>query len=209
MSFSYPIMLDLAGRRVVIVGGGNVAARKVQGLLDGGCTDIVVVAPNIPSQFPEGVRKIGEAYQTHHLEGAFMVFAATDSPPVNEQVVRDAEARNILVGRADYDEAAPGSFSSPAVYRHGPIVIAVSAGGSPSLAGEIRNKLVKKLPTRYATMAGAMQALRPEIRARILNADQRRAIFRDLASPTALSILDRYGIEVLREWLIKKYPMLK
>jgi precorrin-2 dehydrogenase / sirohydrochlorin ferrochelatase len=209
MSFAYPIMLDLAGRRAVIVGGGTVAAHKAQALFDGGCTDIIVVAPNFPSALPPAAQKIGEQYDSRHLDGAFLVFAATDSPEVNERVVRDAQARNLLVGRVDFDETASGNFTSPAVYRHGPIVIAVSAGGSPSLAGEVRNRLVKKLPTRYATMAGAMQSLRPEIRSRILSADQRRAIFRDLASPTALSVLDRYGIEVLREWLIKKYPMLK
>jgi precorrin-2 dehydrogenase/sirohydrochlorin ferrochelatase len=209
MSFAYPIMLDLAGRRAVIVGGGTVAAHKAQALFDGGCTDVIMVAPNFPSALPPAAQKIGEYYDSRHLDGAFIVFAATDSSAVNEQVVRDAEARNLLVGRADFDETASGNFTSPAVYRHGPVVIAVSAGGSPSLAGEIRKRLLKNLPTRYAIMADAMQSLRPEIRARVLNADQRRAIFRDLASPTALAVLDRYGIEVLREWLIKRYPMLK
>ncbi|HEY1684808.1 MAG TPA: bifunctional precorrin-2 dehydrogenase/sirohydrochlorin ferrochelatase [Tepidisphaeraceae bacterium] len=209
MSFAYPIMLDLTRRRAVIVGGGTVAARKARALLDAGCGEVIAVAPAFPGELPAEVKKMIEAYDARHLEGAFLVFAATDDPSVNKRVVSDAEARGILVGRADFDESAPGNFSNPAVYRQGLLVIAISAGGSPTLAAEVRNKLTKKIPAHYATMAETMYSVRPVIRNRIPDPEQRRTIFRDLASPTALAVLDRYGKEAMWEWLTKKYPMLK
>lgn len=209
MSFNYPIFLDVSRRRAVIIGGGQVATRKAQALLDAGCEDVTAVAPAFSSEMPAGVKRLGERYEARHLEGAFLVFAATDSLKVNEQVVRDAEASNILVGRADFDEEAPGNFTNPAVYRQGLLVVAVSTGGSPTLAAEVRNRLTKKLPQRFAQMAETMHAIRPAVRQRIPNPEQRRTIFRELASPAAMQVLDRYGKEALWEWLTKKYPMLK
>src|SRR3954468_20844715 len=105
--YSYPLLLDLRGRRIVIVGGGSVALRKATGLVDAGASpgQIRVVAPRLPAAFPSGVTILPEAYRPAHLDDADLAFAATDSPVVNEQVVRDARARRVLVCRADVDEA--------------------------------------------------------------------------------------------------------
>src|SRR4051812_24882443 len=104
MRFNYPLMLDVTDRPVVIVGGGAVAVRKVRGLLEAGATKITVVATDFHADLPPGVSRVAERYEPRHVDGAELVFAATDRPEVNDAVVRDCRARRILVQRADNDD---------------------------------------------------------------------------------------------------------
>src|SRR4051794_24057378 len=100
---AYPLMLDVTGRLVVIVGGGAVAVRKVDGLLAAGATRVRVVSPVFHAEMPlddSRVERVAAAYESRHLDGAALVFAATDLPEVNAAVVRDARSRGILVNRA-------------------------------------------------------------------------------------------------------------
>jgi precorrin-2 dehydrogenase/sirohydrochlorin ferrochelatase len=97
------MILDVTGRTVVIIGGGEVAARKARGLLDAGAGFVKCVAPEFSPDLPVEVERVPEQYRPTHLEGANLVFAATNLPEVNEQVVRDAHARHLLVNRADAD----------------------------------------------------------------------------------------------------------
>src|SRR5687768_11992217 len=89
MRFGYPLMLDLTDRPVVIVGGGEVAVRKVRGLLDAGAPRITVVATDFHADLPPTVVRVAERYEARHLDGAELVFAATDGREVNDAVVRD------------------------------------------------------------------------------------------------------------------------
>ena len=101
MPHAYPLMLDVTGRLVVIVGGGPVAVRKVKGLLDAGATRVRVVAPECHASMPAGVERVVAAYDAPHLDGASLVFASTDSADVNDRVARDAAERGIWVNRSD------------------------------------------------------------------------------------------------------------
>jgi precorrin-2 dehydrogenase / sirohydrochlorin ferrochelatase len=94
-------MLDLCDRLVVIVGGGSVAARKAAGVLAAGAERVRAVAPVFAAGFPAGVERIEEPFREEHLEGAGLVFAATDSGEVNEAVVLAARRRGLWVNRAD------------------------------------------------------------------------------------------------------------
>src|SRR4051794_23364135 len=116
-------MLNVSERLAVVVGGGPVAARKVRGLIEAGCSRIRVVAPRFTGEFPAKVEKIVEVYQAKHLEGAGIVFAATDSAFVNEAIVADARKLHILCTRADGEEA--GDFTNAAVHRAGAVTVAV------------------------------------------------------------------------------------
>src|SRR6478609_7363439 len=100
MPHTYPLMLDVSDRLIVIVGGGAVAARKAAGLIECGATRIRCVSPTFEPKMPPGVERIDGRYGPHHLDGAGLVFAATDDPAVNAAVVRDARNRGILVNRA-------------------------------------------------------------------------------------------------------------
>lgn len=133
----YPVNLRLDGRRCVVVGGGRVAARRASSLLEAGA-EIRVVAP----EAREEIRKAASegrlqwerrAFEPADLDGAFLVFAATDSPPVNRRVAEEARIRGALVDVADGSVA--GDFTLPSVARGRRWQVAVStAGASPALA---------------------------------------------------------------------------
>jgi len=199
-------VLDVSDRLVVIVGGGVVAVRKANALLECGATRVRVVAPEIHEDLPEAVDRLRERYDARHLDGAALAFAATDSPQVNEQVVRDARERGILVNRADEGEPA-GDFVTPARFHHGEVVIGVAAG-SPALAVAIRNDIARQIDWRRMKMAVAMQSLRPWIRGR-MPAERRSQVLRELAGDEAIEVLDRGGEPALRDWIGRKYPELK
>ena len=207
VAFAYPLMLDVSDRLIVIVGGGSVAARKASGLVEAGAKRIRVVAPEISADLPEGVEQLREQYQVGFLDGASVVFAATDNPELNARVVRDARARNILVSRADATDDDHGDFSTPAKFTQGPVIVTVSAGGNPALAATIKAGLQWRFDKRWAVMAEAMQQIRPRVLAHpSLTPQQRTAILRTLAGEDALYVLARDGIDALLTWLVERHP---
>ena len=197
---AYPLMLDLRDRLVVIVGGGAVAARKARGLIEAGAMRVRVVSPIFGGEMPAQVERVTHEYSPQWIEGATLVFAATDNAGVNDQVVRDARRLGILVNRADSDEENPGDFTTPAVHRDGELTITVSAS-SPALSAAIRDRLAQRCEPKWTKMAAAMRELRPRILAGDAPIEYRRNAFRDLASEQAMEILDRQGVEELWAWL--------
>jgi precorrin-2 dehydrogenase / sirohydrochlorin ferrochelatase len=196
--FTYPVMLDVAGRPIVIIGGGKVATRKAAGLLAAGAKNVRAVAVKFDADFPKGIEKISRAYRSDDLAEGELVFAATDDADVNEAVARDARARGILVCRADGD----GDFALPAVLRRGEVTIAVSAG-APALAAKIRDEIAGDFDQRWSAMADSLARLRPWIMEKISDADLRHKILRDLAAA------DATDETTLRRELIARYPQLK
>src|SRR5207249_3586946 len=143
---------------------------------------------------PASVERVSESYSREHLSGAALVFAATDDPGVNDAVVRDARAMNILVSRADGDERNSADFATPAMIRRGPVLVTVSTGGSPALAAKLRDTIEQNLDERFVKMAELMQMLRPKIHAiQSLALSRRREVFRALASDEALDVLHAGG----------------
>ena len=207
MRHAYPIMLDVTDRLVVVVGGGAVAARKAAGVLDAGATRVRCVSPTFDPAMPESVERVDATYEPAHLEGAGLVFAATDLPAVNDSVVRDARSRGILVSRADVDEQDPGDFTVPAKWRSGPATLAVSAGGSPALAAMVRDRLSQQWDPRWTRMAEVMAWVRPRLRdAATIAPTLRRDILRDLASDEAIEVLGTDGVKGLVDWVIRRHP---
>jgi len=194
---SYPLLLNLASRRCLIIGAGLVGARKARGLLDAGADDVLAVSLMFHPDFPSAVRRVVARYDASHLEGASLVFASTDDPNVNAQVVRDARQRGIWVNRADNDDIDTSDFTTPAVHREGALTLLVSAGGSPSLASTIRSDLASKLDPRHVHMADAMQVVRPIVLAEVTDPTLRRDIFRDLSGEEALDVLTVSGVDAL------------
>jgi precorrin-2 dehydrogenase / sirohydrochlorin ferrochelatase len=210
MPHNYPLLLDVSDRLIVIVGGGEVAVRKAQGLVDAGATRVRVVAPRFHERMPPGVQRIAETYRREHLAGASLVFASTDDPAVNEQVVADARSMNLLVCRADADDANAGDFATPAMIRKDPVLITVSTGGSPALAAKMRDAIASSIDPRWIAMAGLMQTLRPRIhRIETLTPSRRREIFRYLASDEAIDTLASHGDDGLRTSLAKRFPEIE
>jgi siroheme synthase-like protein len=145
----YPVMLtNLAGTRVVVVGGGLVANRKVTGLLAAE-TVVTVIAPELGEElralYEQGaITWVARAYQPGDLCDARLAFAATNIRAVNAQVAVDAAGERILCNVAD--DPAAGDFHAPAVHRADGMVIAVSSSGqSPRRATSLRNRIAKWL----------------------------------------------------------------
>jgi precorrin-2 dehydrogenase/sirohydrochlorin ferrochelatase len=201
-------MLDLTGRLIVIIGGGAVAARKAAGVIEAGATHVRCISPVFKADFPAGVEKVAQRYETRHLDGAGLVFAATDSAEVNNAIVCDARALGVLVSRADTGDGSTGDFATPAVLRRSALTVTVSAG-SPALAALVRDGLAARWDQRWSKMADAMRRLRPALtRGQHLQAARRTAVLRDLATEEALAVLDARGDTGLFDWLAGRYPEL-
>jgi siroheme synthase-like protein len=175
----YPIYLNLTGRRVLVVGGGEVAERKIESLLGTGAI-ITVISPNITdriSTFALGKRIEVErrAYKTGDCGGAVLVLCATDDAEVNLMVFNDAHRAGVLVNSAD--QPALCDFIMPAVVRRGDIAIAISTGGtSPGLAARLRQKIGRLIGPEYGLLAQMLSKARPYIRQRIPAEADRKAL---------------------------------
>jgi precorrin-2 dehydrogenase/sirohydrochlorin ferrochelatase len=203
------MMLDVAERAIVIVGGGAVACRKAIGLIDAGAQQVRAVAPAFDVAMPDGVQRVTQRYQPAHLDGAQLVFAATDDPTVNEAVVHDARARGLLVCRADSDDDEPGDFATPAKFQSGGVCVTVSASGNPALAVLIRDHLLREFNPHWGRLAGAMATLRPMVLSCVHDPEQRRAIFRDLATNQAVDVLAEHGADALLAWIRSRHPLFR
>ena len=145
----YPLLLDLTGRRVVVVGGGAVATRRARELVATGA-DVVVVAPVVTAELRAiagtgGVRLQARAMQDADLAGAWLVVAATDDAAVNAQAALVAEAAGTFCVRAD--DAGAGTARTPAVLRRERLTVAVNAGDDPAQAAALRDAISLALDT--------------------------------------------------------------
>ena len=140
----YPIALNMRGRVAVVIGGGAVAERKIAMLLDAGAT-VRVVAPSLTASLAQlsdqrRIVALRKHFDSGDIDGAALVFAATDDDAVNAAVVNAAQARGIFVNDASHAER--GDFSTPAVHRRDSLTIAVDTGGtSPAVAKLMRERI--------------------------------------------------------------------
>ena len=166
----YPVSLVVAGRRCLVVGGGAVAARKAQGLLDCGAR-VTVVAPDVVDELTAGGRGSDggltverRPYRTPEAGDYRLVVTATGVPAVDHQVFLDAEAAGVWVNSADdLDNCA---FLLPAVHRDGPVTVAVStAGASPALAQWLRTRVAEAIGPDVGVLAGLLDEARSAVKA--------------------------------------------
>jgi precorrin-2 dehydrogenase/sirohydrochlorin ferrochelatase len=160
----YPVGLVVDGRRVLVVGGGAVAARKVAGLAACGAR-VHVVAPAVADEIRRtaGVTWEERPYRRGEVVGYRLVFAATDDPEVNAAVFADAEAAGVWVNAAD--DPSHCTVVLPSVLRRGSITVAVATGGeSPGLAAWLRRRLEEVVGPEYETLLELVAEARREVR---------------------------------------------
>lgn len=177
-------------------------------MIAAGATSIKAVALKFVRDFPSEVEKIAAAFEPGHLDGAELVFAATDSAAVNDAVAAEAHRRGIWLNRADGEEDDPGDFTVPAVLRCGPITVAVSASGSPALAAGLRDSLAGSVTDDWVKLAEALKQLRPRIKASGLSIARRREILRTAATTEAAAALSEGGAAGLIAWLRQRFKDL-
>jgi uroporphyrin-III C-methyltransferase/precorrin-2 dehydrogenase/sirohydrochlorin ferrochelatase len=170
----YPVFLKLRGRRVLLVGGGTVAAAKLEGLLATGA-QVIVVAPDIsPAVERDGVTLHRRPFRPDDLDGVWWVVAAAP-PDVNRQVQAAAEARQLFVNAVDDPVHATAYLGS--IVRRDDVTVAISTGGrAPALAGLLREALDAWLPHEIDTWMASADEARRQWKESGVPMDQRRPL---------------------------------
>jgi precorrin-2 dehydrogenase / sirohydrochlorin ferrochelatase len=161
----YPVNLVLDGRRCLVVGGGHIALRKVEGLVACGGR-VTVVAPRITPDLRAvaGVTCQERRWRPEDLDAMWLVIAATDDPAVNRAVYEAGEAAGIWVNGAD--DPANCSFTLPSVVRRGDLQVTVSTGGrSPALSTWLRRRLEGEIGPEYAVLLDLLASEREGLKA--------------------------------------------
>jgi len=191
----YPIMLNLEGRLVVVIGGGAVGRRRAISLLAAG-TRVRVVDP-AAADLPAGAEQVAEAYEPGQIAGASLVFACTSDRAVNARIATDAKAAGILVNVAD--DPAAADFTLPAVHRTDAVTVAVAtAAGIPALAAALRDVFADALPDQLGAFAVALADIRDQRKTDLPEA-QRREILRRLCGREGWNAFGEGGPEALSD----------
>ena len=162
-----PIFVTIRNKSCVVIGGGLVATRKVASLLESGA-NITVVSPVITNEIKQQIESKGIVHHAREfveadLEGAYLVFAATDNREVNRTIGDLAQAQHQLVNIADDPDNC--NFVLPSVLDRSPVVIAVSTGGaSPVLARQLRMQLEAMIPSACGRLAGITEEYREKVK---------------------------------------------
>ena len=166
----FPINLNLAGRRVLVVGGGRIALRKTEQLLPCGA-DITVIAPQIIDEFNQlGVTLLRREYAAGDALGFRLVITATGNVTVDQQIYDESETAGIWVNSADDPERC--TFTLPAVHRQGSVMVAVSTGGaSPALSSWLRREIADLVGPEFADIAAELAAKRADVHSRGLSTE--------------------------------------
>ena len=192
MSRFYPVLVDLQGKKALVVGGGKVAQRKIETLLEHGAT-VQVVAKELTASLEElrragRIEFLGEEFSETFVDGVFVVFAATDDAALNRRVSRTAQQRSLLVNAVD--QPADCNFIVPSVLSRGDLVIAVSTSGkSPAFARKVRVELEQSFGEEYGLFLNLMGNLRKEILRLGLSQEENKSTFEDLVTSDLLSAI--------------------
>lgn len=190
----YPILVQLEGRTALIIGGGSVATRKAENLLETGARVLVIAPllnPRLQTLAKSGKIEVREQVYQPGMIAALpirpvLIFAATDSPHVNHQVLDEARTLGILANLAD--ETAHSDFHSMATVRRDEITIAISTA-SPALSIHLRREIEQVLGEEYAVLSRWLRELRPLIRERIAIQADRAAFWRRVIESPVLVLL--------------------
>ncbi len=199
----FPVNLDISGRRCLVVGGGNVGARKVKSLLACGAR-VAVVSPAVTDELAELARSGGvewrdRPYLSADLDGMFLVIGATDDEALNRRVHADAAQAGKLCNIADRPEIC--NFILPAVVRRGDLLIAVSTSGrSPAFAKRLRRDLEKQFGPEYERFLDLMGAVRKRLLAEAHAPEAHKPLFEGLIDGGLVDLIrrgDEAGIDRL------------
>ena len=192
---AYPIFLNLTGYRSLVIGGGKIAARKINVLLSSGAK-VTVVASAVAAEVARLARRKKillrkRRFTPADLSGAQLVIAATDDQQVNELASRVAKRKGIWINVVD--QPALCSFIFPAVVHRGKLVIAVSTGGaSPALAKWIRRDLEKRYGAEFRRLLEKMAAARGRIKEKVPGIRRRKELF-ERALSAYMKVLETAG----------------
>jgi precorrin-2 dehydrogenase / sirohydrochlorin ferrochelatase len=200
----YPVCLDIKDKLCVVVGGGEVALRKVQGLLAAGAT-VRVISPEVEPELDllAGQGRIDwqrKTYVPEDLCQALLVFAATDDRATQQQVCRQAARDGRLVNVAD--DPACCNFQVPACLRRGDLTIAIATNGkSPAVAAMIKGRLEREFGPEYETLLNLMALVRRQVAAGGHSQTERKNIYKKILHDDILEWIRKGEVDALRAHL--------
>ncbi len=200
----YPAILDIAGRRALVVGAGSVGEGKIEGLLRGAAQVKVVsltATDTVRKWADEGrIEMELRAYRSEDLDGCFMVIAATEDNDTNVQVFEDAEARQMLCNVVDVTHLC--NFILPSIVRRGDLAIAVSTGGaSPAMARRIRIAIGQCYGDEYEIGLQILGSLREELKKRYPAFEDRKILFERMVYTNFMDLIRAGDAEGLEAWI--------
>lgn len=197
----FPITLRLAERLCLVVGGGEVARRKVQKLLSSGA-NVRVVAPQLHGELRENpkIELHCRSFVSTDLVGTFLVFAATNNRSVNALVANCARREGKLVNISDDPEGS--DFHLPAILQRGQLTVAISSGGaSPAFSAQLRDRLAAELGPEWQTFCDLVAVLRQKRLTEGESSAYNRAVVGDLFAADLPGLLARQDEEGVNELL--------
>ncbi len=188
----YPVLIRLEGLTVLVVGGGRVAERKVESLLEAGAKVEIVareLTEGLQSLVKEGkIKHLGDFFCADFIDSAILVIAATSDKELNHRVSEAASARKVLVNAVDQPEDC--TFIVPSVMRRGDLIVAVSTSGkSPALSRKLRKLLNSSFGEGYERFLTLMGGLRRRVIGLGLTQEENSAIFHALVESDLLDAL--------------------
>ena len=210
----YPIFLDIDNQNVIVVGGGEVAERKIKHLLNYGCT-IYISSPHLTPHLQQlvttkKIHHISDESLDTHMGTAFMVIAATDDAEVNSIIASQAKKHGLLINTVDQPKDC--NFIMPSIVKRGNLQIAIStAGKSPALAKKIRKNLESSFPPEYDSFTELLGIIRTQLLSQNQPASKNKIIFQQLVDSNLLEMMkqkDWDGIQAtLQSILGEAFPV--
>lgn len=194
MSFGYPVMLELAGRRCVVIGAQAIREGKVEGLLAAGADDVLVVDPGVGDRFDAvgGVAVERRAWRPADLDGAFLVIASAGDAVARAAIAREARARRALVNMVD--DIPNCDWAAPAVVRRGDLVLAIGTGGaSPGAARLVRERLEAEFGEEWTEILRIVGGVRRDTIAALPDFAERASRWHDALDLDEAAALVRAG----------------
>jgi precorrin-2 dehydrogenase / sirohydrochlorin ferrochelatase len=188
----YPVNLDITNRRCVIIGGGDVAERKAERLIECGA-QVTIVSPLLTPllekrKMARQIVHVDKDYEEKTLHGAFMVIGATDRNEINAQISQDALSLGILVNIVDDPDKC--NFILPSLVQQGDLSIAISTGGkSPALAKKLREDMQQQYGPEYQVLLRIMGSLRKKVLTQSYAPEDNKALFVDLVHSDILQAI--------------------
>lgn len=203
MNTYLPIFLQLRGKPVLIVGGGEVALRKAE-MLAGTGAELHIIAQRIHPRLAAlsggrcEARPVADADVTR---GYRLVILATDNPSVQERFSQLCRQLGVLCNRCDLPE--DGDFVTGSVAKKGPLLAAVTASGVPAMARLVRERFEKTIEPALIELAGLLEELRPRMKERRFSPERRADFFRRWACEDAVDEIRRRGVDAVREEMMR------
>jgi uroporphyrin-III C-methyltransferase / precorrin-2 dehydrogenase / sirohydrochlorin ferrochelatase len=196
---AYMVGLDLAGRRCVVLGGGEIAELRVAGLLDAGAL-VSVVAPTLHTTLAHlaasgNIEWTPRAYQPGDLHGAFLALNTVDGAATERSVRVEATTERVLLNT--HDRPASCDFASPALVRRGRLQVAVSTSGdSPYVAAAVRERLEKLIGEEWGSLLSLVGGVRRRLRRQGVSAAEQQRVYHGLLRPHVRASLRREGMRL-------------